>query len=136
MKHYSIDYSLVYEAACDLSRAYEKLLADDIQIAKVLIGYAKDKLDRFTSQDNLVEDYDCADPLIKLSDTCLLDEMYNDSDYETEDYFLGSEEDPDEIQEGSEEDADTGEPQSCTECDLNDLIDHPICERCEHNDRT
>lgn len=68
MKHYSIDYSLVYEASCDLSRAYEKLLSDDMEIAKVLIGYAKDKLDRFTSQENLVEDYYFPDPLIKLNE--------------------------------------------------------------------
>lgn len=125
MKHYSIDYSFVYEACYVLSRVSGRLAANDVKFAKVLVDQAKDLLDRFTSSDNLVEDYDCADPLIKLSDTCLLDEMYNDSDYETEDYFLGS-----------EEDSDIGDPQSCTECDLNDLIDHPICERCEHNDRT
>lgn len=113
MKHYSIDYSLVYEASCDLSRAYEKLLSDDMEIAKVLIGYAKDKLDRFSAQDNLVEDYDCADPLIKLSDTCLLDEMYD----------------------GSEEDLDIDDPSSCTDCVFYDCIDHPFCEHCVHNEK-
>lgn len=113
MKHYSIDYSLVYEASCDLSRAYEKLLADDLEIAKVLIGYAKDKLDRFTANDNLVEDYDCADPLIKLSDTCLLDEMYDGTD--DDDYL--------------------DDPTSCTHCIFNDFIEHPICERCEYHEK-
>lgn len=58
MKIYTHDYTLPSQAELQLYFAQQRLLQDDIQNALAAIGCARELLDRYLAQDNMVEDGD------------------------------------------------------------------------------
>lgn len=58
MKIYTHDYTLASEAESQLYTAQNLLRQDDTQTAMEAINCARDLLDRYLSQDNMVEDGD------------------------------------------------------------------------------
>lgn len=67
MKIYTHDYTLPSQVASQLYFAQQQLLQDDIQNALAAIGCAREILDSYLAQDNMVEDED-VDGWVKLSD--------------------------------------------------------------------
>lgn len=72
MKIYTHDYTLPAQAEMQLYFAQQQLRQDNIQTALAAIGCARELLNSYLSQDNMVEDED-VDGWVKLSDLSMGD---------------------------------------------------------------
>ena len=77
MKIYTHDYTLPSQVASQLYFAQQQLLQDDIQNALAAIGCARELLDSYLAQDNMVEDGD-AEGWVKLTDLSMGDGEYQE----------------------------------------------------------
>lgn len=72
MKTYSQDYTIPAQVNHNLHLALFELANDDPRLAEVLITQARNLLDQYLSQDNMIEDDDVADGWVKMSDIGLI----------------------------------------------------------------
>lgn len=77
MKIYTHDYTLPSQVASQLYFAQQQLLQGDNQNALAAIGCARELLDSYLAQDNMVEDED-AEGWVKLTDLSMGDGEYQD----------------------------------------------------------
>lgn len=68
MKTYSHDYTIPAQVNQNIYLALFELSSDNTSLAEVLLQQARNMLNQYLSQNNMVEDDDVADGWVKMSD--------------------------------------------------------------------